>query len=86
MPVDVLIRLSHYFNVSTDYILGLSDVKRNLNQQMLVEKTLDNYYNFVEVYKELDERDRKLVWGLMDSMRDLKKKEKSKNEGGSSSI
>ncbi len=25
VPTDVLIRLSHYYGVSTDYILGISD-------------------------------------------------------------
>ena len=28
LPIDVLIRLSEYYNVSTDYILGLSDKKQ----------------------------------------------------------
>ncbi len=27
LPIDVLIKLSNYFNVSTDYILGLVDEK-----------------------------------------------------------
>ncbi|MBQ7595694.1 MAG: helix-turn-helix transcriptional regulator [Clostridia bacterium] len=25
LPIDILIKLSHYYNVSTDYILELSD-------------------------------------------------------------
>ncbi len=29
LPVDVLITLSKFYNVSTDYILGLSDNKEN---------------------------------------------------------
>ena len=39
LPVDVLIRLAAYFGVSTDYILGLTDVRtpyppsRNANQE-----------------------------------------------------
>lgn len=27
LPIDVLIKLSEYYNVSTDYILGISDKK-----------------------------------------------------------
>ncbi len=27
LPIDVLIKLAEYYNVSTDYILGLTDVK-----------------------------------------------------------
>lgn len=39
LPVDVLIRLAAYFGVSTDYILGLTDVRtpyppsRNASQE-----------------------------------------------------
>lgn len=28
LPVDILIRLAEFYNVSTDYILGLTDKKR----------------------------------------------------------
>ena len=27
LPIDVLIKLAHYYNVSTDYILCLTDIK-----------------------------------------------------------
>lgn len=27
LPIDVLIRLAEFYNVSTDYLLGLTDVK-----------------------------------------------------------
>ena len=27
LPIDVLIKLAEYYNVSTDYILGLADIK-----------------------------------------------------------
>ena len=28
LPIEILIKLAHYYNVSTDYILGLTDVKK----------------------------------------------------------
>ncbi len=28
LPIDVLIKLAKYYNVTTDYLLGLSDKKR----------------------------------------------------------
>ena len=85
MPVVVLVRLSRYFNVSTDYLLGLTDVKRNLNQQVTVEKTIDEYYNFIEVYKRLNERDRALIWKIMNDMKGLDKWDEAgkKDENGS---
>lgn len=30
IKVDILKRLAEYFNVTTDYLLGISDVKRDL--------------------------------------------------------
>ncbi len=34
IKVDVLKRLAKYFNVTTDYLLGVSDVKRDLTGQI----------------------------------------------------
>ena len=35
IKVDILKRLAEYFNVTTDYLLGMSDVKRDLTGQCL---------------------------------------------------
>lgn len=34
IKVDILKRLAEYFNVTTDYLLGVSDVKRDLTGQI----------------------------------------------------
>lgn len=54
IKVDILKKIAAYFNVTTDYLLGVSDVKRDLNGQMKMNEVLDEYYDLVEVYKELD--------------------------------
>ena len=54
IKVDVLKKLAEYFNVTTDYLLGLSDMKRDLTGQLKVNETIDEYYDLVEVYKKLD--------------------------------
>ena len=41
IKVDVLKKLAEYFNVTTDYLLGLSDVKRDLTGQIKINETLD---------------------------------------------
>ncbi len=53
MPVDVLVRLSRYFNVSTDYLLGLTDVHNvtvldNLGRYTFENANKNDYtrYNF----------------------------------------
>lgn len=62
IKVDVLKKLAEYFNVTTDYLLGLSDVKRDLTGQIKINETLDEYYDMIEVYKKLDQYDQELVW------------------------
>ena len=65
IKVDVLKRIAEYFNVTTDYLLGVSEVKRDLQGQMKVNKTLDTYYDLIEIYKGLDEYDQEMVWSIM---------------------
>lgn len=69
IKVDILKRLSEYFNVTTDYLLGLSDVKRDLTGQLRISETLDEYYDLVEVYKKLDRYDQELVWSILQIVR-----------------
>ena len=61
IKVDILKRLAEYFNVTTDYLLGMSDVKRDLTGQIKLNETLDEYYDMIEVYKKLDQYDQELV-------------------------
>lgn len=65
IKVDVLKKLAEYFNVTTDYLLGISDVKRDLQGQMRMNETLDEYYDLVEVYKELDQFDQEMMWSIV---------------------
>ncbi len=78
LKVDVLKRIAEYFNVTTDYLLGVSEVKRDLQGQMKVNKTLDTYYDLIEIYKGLDEYDQEMVWSIMQTVK-KKTGEKRKN-------
>ncbi|MEQ2827571.1 helix-turn-helix transcriptional regulator [[Ruminococcus] lactaris] len=40
IKVDILKKIAAYFNVTTDYLLGVSDVKRDLNGQMKMNDVL----------------------------------------------
>jgi hypothetical protein len=64
--------------VTTDYLLGLSDVKRDLTGQIKMNETIDEYYDLIEVYKKLDEYDQELVWTMMEAIK--KNDEKRKRE------
>ena len=79
IKVDILKKIAAYFNVTTDYLLGLSDVKRDLTGQIKINETLDEYYDMIEVYKKLDQYDQELVWSLLQIVK--KNEEKKKRDG-----
>lgn len=80
IKVDVLKKIAEYFNVTTDYLLGISEVKRDLQGQMKMNKTLDTYYDLIEIYKGLDEYDQELVWSIMQMVKKTCEKRKSGKE------
>ena len=69
--------------MTTDYLLGISDVKRDLQGQMKENETLDKYYDLVEVYKELDQYDQEMIWSIIQMVRktsEMRKMNKKKKE------
>ena len=80
IKVDVLKRIDEFFNVTTDYLLGVSEVKRDLQGQMKVNKTLDTYYDLIEIYKGLDEYDQEMVWSIMQTVKKTCEKRKRDKE------
>lgn len=45
ITAKALIKMSEYFNVSTGYILGISDIKRDLNGQMRMNQEMEDCYD-----------------------------------------
>ena len=41
IKVDILKKLAEYFNVTTDYLLGMSDTKRDLSCEVKMNDSLD---------------------------------------------
>lgn len=76
IKVDVLKKIAEYFNVTTDYLLGISEVKRDLQGKMKMNKTLDTYYDLIEIYKGLDEYDQEMVWSIMQTVKKTCEKRK----------
>lgn len=79
IKVDVLKKIAKYFNVTTDNLLGVSDVKRDLQRQMVMNETLDEYYDLVEVYKELDPYDKEMIWSIIQVVKRTSDRRKSDN-------
>lgn len=48
--------------------------------QMKMNKTLDTYYDLIEIYKGLDEYDQELVWSIMQTVKKTCEKRKSGKE------
>lgn len=69
IKVDILKKIAVYFNVTTDYLLGISDVKRDLQGQMKMNETLDEYYDLIEIYKELDLYDQEMIWSMIQTVK-----------------
>lgn len=79
IKVDILKKIAAYFNVTTDYLLGDSDVKRDIKGQMKVNETLDAYYDLVEVYKDLDSYDQEMIWSIIQTVKKTSDKRKKDN-------
>ncbi len=80
IKVDILKKIAEYFNVTTDYLLGISDVKRDMQRQMKMNETLDKYYDLVEIYKELDEYDQEMIWSIIQTVKKIDEKRKNRKE------
>lgn len=76
IKVDVLKKLAKYFNVTTDYLLGISDVKRDLTRQIRVNETLDEYYDLIEMYKMLNIYDQEMILEMMQAVKKIDEKRK----------
>lgn len=79
IKVDILKKIAAYFNVTTDYLLGVSDVKRDIKGQMKVNETLDAYYDLVEVYKDLDPYDQEMIWSIIQTVKKTSDKREKDN-------
>lgn len=80
IKVDILKKIATYFNVTTDYLLGVSDVKRGLQRQMKMNETLDEYYDLIEIYKDLDSYDKEMIWSIMQTVKKVGEKRKKDNK------
>ncbi len=68
IPSDLLIQISKYFNVTTDYILGISDIKRDYNGQHRMNQEMDKCYDIVLRYQNLSTINQKTVRCLLERL------------------
>lgn len=72
-PLDLVVNIAEYFKVTVDYLLCLSDTRRSLEGQLQVNKEIDEFYEVVSVYKELNDDNRRTALILMNRLQEVQK-------------
>ena len=72
--------MSKYFNVTTDYILGISDTKRDYNGQYRMNQEMDKCYDIVQRYQRLSETNQKTLRCILERL------EQAQREGEEESV
>lgn len=65
LPVDILIRLSVYFQVSSDYILNLTDVRTSVSVQPGKDCTDSYLKRYFRIFEMLDRKNQDLISKLV---------------------
>jgi len=73
IPTDMLVSLSKLYNVSTDYIVGVADDKRNEVQNMIFNKAFEEYYDLISNFKTLNEENKITVKVLIERLNESQK-------------
>lgn len=73
IPSDILINISQEYNVTTDYILGISDVKRDYNGQYRMNQEMDKCYDIVLRYQKLSEINQKTLRCILERLEQAQK-------------
>lgn len=74
-PADLIVNIANHFKVTSDYILCLSDTKRSFEGQLAINKEIDEFYEVVSVYKELNVANRETVMILLNRLREVQKED-----------
>lgn len=68
IPSESLIEMAKYFNVTADYILGVSDTKRDYNGQYRMNQEMDKCYDIVQRYQRLSETNKKTLRCILERL------------------
>ena len=68
IPTDLLIKMSRFFNATTDYILGISEYKRDLSGQLRMNHEMDMYYDIILRYQKLSTVNRRTLLVILDRL------------------
>jgi len=64
--IGTIIKLAEYFNVSTDYLLGVSEVKKQLTKSDLTDKEIEHLIKYRLLSKSQKEKVGAYLQGILD--------------------
>ncbi|MCC8161734.1 MAG: helix-turn-helix domain-containing protein [Lachnospiraceae bacterium] len=76
LGIDLLIEISDYFHVTTDYLLCLSEERHGSAQEARLRYKMEEYQELIDNYESLNRDSRRLVLKLMRAMKKIEKEEK----------
>ena len=68
ITAKVLIKMWDYFNISPGYILGITDIKRDLNGQIRMYQDMEACYDIVLRYQNLSDMNKKTLRCILERL------------------
>ena len=65
IPVDIIIKLATYFNVSTDYLLGISPTSTSFSEGVYYEQLTEDESKLINTYRYLGVDEKQIVLGKL---------------------
>ena len=79
LGIDLLIEISDYFGVTTDYLLCLSDEKRGTAQDRRVRQKMDEHAALIAAYEALKNKKSRMANKMMTVIKRLQDEEHGAN-------
>lgn len=70
IATDLLIKVAAYFHVTTDYLLGLTDEKRNLMINNQLNHKMEEYYELIIDIEELSDSNKRVLQYLVKGLKE----------------
>lgn len=82
VPSDLLVKMAGHFNVTTDYILGISETRRDLGGHVRMNREMDECYEIVQRYRNLDRVNRKTLRVVLERLEQAQREEQRTGSTG----
>lgn len=76
VSMELLVKLARFFGVTTDYILGLTDDKKNIGADEVTGSKMEEHYNLILEFEELDGRNQNMFRRIMSVLKGMQSNER----------